>query len=188
MDLIENFIFQKKNWIDDKLKTARRHLEENPPKEFKNGEYLTFLGKEYPLLLDEKQRTPITFNNGFILSKDHLHRARENFVKWYKMNAYSLIDDRLKKYSVFSGLKYTSFRLSNAKKRWGSCGPSNSLSFNWRLIMAPIFVIDYVIAHELAHLEEKNHSKRFWKKVADIFPAFKTSKNWLKMNGHKLAI
>ena len=85
-------------------------------------------------------------------------------------------------------LQYAKIRISNARTRWGSCGFNANLSFSWRLVMAPLPVIDYVVAHELAHLMHKNHSQRFWAAVRALFPDYEVHKKWLKLNGHLLVL
>jgi hypothetical protein len=85
-------------------------------------------------------------------------------------------------YASKMGVQFEKIRLSSAKTRWGSCSLRGSLSFNWKLIQAPVEILDYVVVHELAHLAEHNHSPRFWAKVAEFFPDYKQAKLWLKTN------
>ena len=85
-------------------------------------------------------------------------------------------------YASRMGVQFEKIRLSSAKTRWGSCSLKGSLSFNWKLIQAPVEVLDYVVVHELAHLVEHNHSPRFWAKVAEFFPGYQQAKLWLKSN------
>ena len=86
------------------------------------------------------------------------------------------------------GVSYNSINLSGAKHRWGSCYPGGNLRFNWRLIMAPKNIVDYVVVHELAHLAEPNHSKRFWAVVEKAFACHREAKEWLKDNQLRLNI
>ncbi len=85
-------------------------------------------------------------------------------------------------YAGKMGVRFEKIRLSSARTRWGSCGRSGNLSFNWKLIQAPADVLDYVVVHELAHLVEHNHSRRFWAKVAEFCPGYRAAKHWLKSN------
>ena len=128
------------------------------------------------------------FDKGFKLSRNYLPGARESFTLWYKNQAYIKIKESLDFYSHLSGLKYNNFKLSNARKRWGSCSGKDDLYFSWLLIMAPPEVVDYVVVHELVHQKEKNHSKDFWKKVEGIMPDYKKHRKWLKENGHLLTL
>ncbi len=105
----------------------------------------------------------------------------------YKKDALAKITERVKFYAEKTGLKYKSIAISNALHRWGSCSPKGRLRFTWRLMLAPLEVIDYVAVHELAHLEHKNHSRAFWSKVRQILPDYKKSAAWLKDNQHLLS-
>lgn len=84
------------------------------------------------------------------------------------------------------GLSYGAIRIKDQRSRWGSCSKAGNLNFNWRLMQAPGFVLDYVIVHELCHLRELNHSSRFWRLVEDAFPRYKEAKMWLRNNGSTL--
>lgn len=84
--------------------------------------------------------------------------------------------------------KYKSIRFSDTFSKWGTCFPDNSLQSNWRLIMTPITVINYVVVHELAHTTEKNHGSRFWNKVSLYTPAYKQHRKWLDKNKHLLSV
>ncbi len=84
------------------------------------------------------------------------------------------------------GVAYNDVLISDMKYRWGSCTPNMNLNFNWRLIKAPMHVIDYVVVHELAHVLEHNHSPLFWQHVKTQVPDFEKSKNWLKAHGQCL--
>lgn len=100
----------------------------------------------------------------------------------YKEKAFSIFHERCRLYSVRIGVSYKNLALSNAKGRWGSCSAMGRLRLNWRLVMAPLEVIDYVIVHELAHLKELNHSQRFWAVVETALPSYRREKKWLKEN------
>ena len=80
-------------------------------------------------------------------------------------------------------LKYDKIIITGAMKRWGSCSSKGNLNFAWRLVMAPIDIIDYVVVHELSHIVHRNHSKRFWEQVETIFPDYKIKRKWLKEYG-----
>ncbi|HTL71230.1 MAG TPA: SprT family zinc-dependent metalloprotease [Candidatus Eisenbacteria bacterium] len=102
--------------------------------------------------------------------------------KSLKVLARDAFIERACRYAARMGVTFRRIRLMSAKTRWGSCGPGGNLSFNWRLIRAPLDVLDYVVVHELAHLVEPNHSPRFWSKVAEYCPAFRDAKLWLRRN------
>ncbi len=100
--------------------------------------------------------------------------------------AMEIIGPRVAHYSALSGYKPSDIKITSAKTRWGSCSPSGCVNFSWHLSLAPLEVVDYVVVHELVHLEEKNHSRNFWRKVERILPDYKEAYRWLGRNGHQL--
>jgi hypothetical protein len=119
-----------------------------------------FLGEEYDLKLIAGKG--LELDGVFKLGLASQDKAREVFEKWYKQEFRSLIEERVEYYADMFGYKYDKLRISSAKTRWGSCSSNKTLSFVWRLVMAPMEVIDYVVVHELAHLKHMDHSARFW--------------------------
>ncbi|MFA4888149.1 MAG: SprT family zinc-dependent metalloprotease [Candidatus Omnitrophota bacterium] len=147
-----------------------------------------YLGNAYKLYLTDKQRPALCFDNRFLLDRNYRSNQKNEFLRWYKEQARLKIGERAELYSVIAGLKYKKINISNARTRWGSCSAKGRLNFSWRLIMAPIKVIDYVVVHELTHLTIMNHSKKFWQEVAIILPDYKSYRKWLRKNGHLLAV
>jgi len=186
IDAINVFINKKQSWIRNKQEFARQRYQKALPKEFVNGEGFFYLGKTYKLWIVSNADVPLAFKDEFLLSRDHLNNAMEIMLNWYKDQARSMILERVKLYSYISGIAYNKFNITNARTRWGSCSAKGNMNFSWRLIMAPLRVIDYVVAHELAHQEVKNHSRKFWDKVNTIFPDYEQCRRWLKENGHLL--
>lgn len=187
-DTILKVVQKHKKWIEKKEKEIKTRDPQFSPKEFVNGEGFLYLGKYYKLEIVDNQKEQLKFKNGFYLSKDALPQAREVFIKWYKKAAYEKISERVKWYAQKSSFKYNKINITNAQKRWGSCSLKGNLNFSWRLIMAPLRVIDYVVIHELVHLEEKNHSKKFWNKIKVIMPDYEKYDKWLKKNYYLLRL
>lgn len=92
----------------------------------------------------------------------------------------------VKRYAGKLGLRHGAIRIKDAASRWGSCNAEGDLAFSWRLILAPPFVLDYVAAHEVAHLKEMNHSARFWALVRAAYGESRKAKDWLRRHGHEL--
>ena len=187
-EIINRVILKHSNWIEKKKKEIQARDLKFAKKEFVNGEGILYLGDYYRLRLVEKQEIPLDFENGFYLSKDYLVGAKGIFIDWYKERAYEKISERVRWYAQKRGFKYNRINITNAPKRWGSCSCRNNLNFSWRLIMAPLTVVDYVIVHELVHLDEKNHSTAFWNKVKMLMTDYKKHQEWLKKNGHLLRL
>ncbi len=187
-DTVLKLVVKHKGWIEKKLEEINKRNSKSGKKEFISGEEFLYLGNYYKLTIAENQNKPLIFNNGFYLLKDYLPVARNIFIQWYKDKAYKKIKERVEFYAQKRGFKYNCINITNAQKRWGSCSHNNNLNFSWRLIMAPLPVIDYVVVHELVHIVEKNHSKDFWSKVKIIMPDYENYDGWLKKNGHTLRI
>ncbi len=117
-----------------------------------------------------------------------MKEIEEHLRFWMIDKAEELINKRTVEYSEIIGVKYNNIRIKNTKTRWGSCSSKGNLNFNFRIIMAPQAVMDYIIVHELCHLKHLNHSKKFWSAVALYMPDYENHKEWLKVNGMKLYI
>ena len=179
---IEKFINEKESWISEKLSEKERSM-----KKAEKG--FLYLGELFPLEIEDNKSKgyPLKLSFGkFILDKDHIEKTRDLFVQWYKREAREEITERVDYYSKRLLLFPKGIKITSAKSRWGSCSRDNRLSFSWRIITAPLSVIDYVLIHELVHIKEKNHSKSFWNYVESIIPNYKKHRLWLKENGYLL--
>lgn len=187
-DTLLKLVLKHRKWIDKKIDEIKRRDPKVGKKEFVNGESFLYLGRYYKLTIVDNQKEPLRFDNGFFLSKDYLPVARNVFIEWYRGKAYEKIKERVEFYAKKRGLKYNRINITNAEKRWGSCSSAGNLNFSWRLIMAPLPVIDYVVVHELVHLIEKSHSKTFWEKVKILMPDYEKHREWLRENGYLLKL
>ncbi len=187
---IGKFIKEKQSWIIEKISEKEKKIKE-VEKTFLPGEKFLYLGEWYPLEIDRSntKEPPLKLSFGyFILNEDHIEEARELFIQWYKREAKERIVRRVDYYSSRLQLFPEAIRITSANCRWGSCSRDNRLSFAWRMIMAPLPVIDYILIHELVHIREKNHSKRFWNYLESILPDHRKHRHWLKENGHLLRL
>jgi len=107
---------------------------------------------------------------------------------WYRSKAREVVDKRLNYYQSLVGKSPHQVRIKEQKCRWGSCSSKGNLNFNWRVIMAPLPVLDYIIVHELCHLVHLNHSREFWDLVGSIMPDYKERRDWLKRNGARMVL
>jgi hypothetical protein len=186
-NLIYKLIRSKKSWIMAKQEYFKQRQNKILTKKFVGGEEYLFLGQSYPLVVVENLPKAVVMDNSLMISQMVLGNARDHLECWYKARALEHISQRVEHYAQISDLKYRSIRINNATTRWGSCGHKDTLSFTWRLVMAPARVVDYVVIHELMHLKQKNHSHKFWTEVAKMMPDYKQDERWLKQNGHLLA-
>jgi predicted metal-dependent hydrolase len=110
---------------------------------------------------------------------------RAALVAWYRRHATAVFAERLQVLNHF-GYRHGRVSVKEQKSRWGSCSRAGNLNFNWRLLLAPLPVLDYVVVHELAHLKEANHGPRFWALVASVCPDYRVHRRWLREHGHEL--
>ena len=175
---IREFVETHAEWI---IKNQSKVLAAVPPpqKSYQDGETFPFLGKSRPLTIVSHQCPALTFDGrAFRLAKSALPKAEEAFVRWYKGQATALLLERVQLQAVKNGFHYQKIRISSARTRWGSCSSTGTLSFTYRLVMAPLEVVEYVVVHELVHTQVRNHSKTFWRRLetsVDIPPRLWTS-------------
>ncbi len=184
--LINTLIEKHSDWIKEKLKKFQRKDPKTVKRKFINGEGFLYLGDWFELKIQGNQNEPLIIKDYFYLSEKYKQNAKEVFINWYRKQAERIFVERINIYSKNLEVYPKKIKLSNAKKRWGSCSSKGYVNLNWRLVMAPIRVIDYVICHELVHLQEPNHSQKFWTKLKILMPDFEKQKEWLKENGHLL--
>lgn len=184
---IDAFVAQKADWIRQKQAEAARRQIASPEQRFVPGGAFLYLGVSYPLQLAKHLSSALALkDSAFLLGESELPRAQVLFERWYKKHARAYLAERLNALASLYGYSYSAMRLSSARTRWGSCSPKGVISLNWRLVMAPPGVIDYVIIHELAHLKEKNHAPRFWAVVEKMMPDYRAPRKWLKDNSSRL--
>jgi len=185
---IERFLEKGRPWIVKKMLEKEESFKETE-KAFIIGEKFLYLGASYPLEIEESndRKPPLELSYGkFVLDQDHTAKAKDLFIEWYKREAKEKIPGRVHYLSNKLNLLPQGIKITSARYRWGSCSRDNRLSFSWRIIMAPLKIIDYILIHELVHIKEKNHSKSFWSQVESIIPDYKVHRLWLKEYGHSL--
>ncbi len=185
---IERFLEGKQAWIAGKI-SEKEKLAKEAERRFLPGERFLYLGEWYPLEIRESrhEEPPLRLSFGhFILHQGRVDEARDLFIEWYKKEAKERIAERMDYYSHRLHLFPIGIKITSAKSRWGSCSPDNRLSFSWKIVMASLAVIDYILIHELVHMREKNHSKKFWDTIGSILPEYRKHRVWLRENGHLL--
>ena len=146
-----------------------------------------FRGREYPMVVvaDGNPRPKVRIEEGraiILVPKATEKEVKGAIEQWYRAEASVTIKQTVWRWSRRLGLRYRTIMIRNQKTRWGSCSSRGNLSFNIKLATAPQEVIDYVVVHELMHLLEPNHSKRFWGSVEEHCPGFRDCRDWLKRN------
>jgi predicted metal-dependent hydrolase len=183
---IHHHIEEKRLWLYDKVRHPQKYPSEPVKKEFATGETVLYLGRNFRLEITNEDSEGVKFDTYFSISRLHRAKASELIRAWYMERAREKLIPRICHFAETMGVTYNNLLISDMKYRWASCTPKNNLNFSWRIIKAPMAVIDYLIVHELAHLLEPNHSPRFWNIVAVQVPGFEKQKKWLKDYGYKL--
>jgi predicted metal-dependent hydrolase len=183
---IDDFLSRQQGWLMTKL---ARYPRTNTLTE---GRYVTLRGVPHRIERTGKLRgvTEIVERDGENIllvggAEDHLARRLREFLK---AEARKELGERAHRHAAAIGRRINQITFKDTKSRWGSCSHDGNLSFSWRIVMAPPYVIDYLAAHEVAHLAEMNHSDRFWKICEQLCPEMHEAKHWLKRNGGMLHV
>ncbi|MBO3464063.1 M48 family metallopeptidase [Aetokthonos hydrillicola Thurmond2011] len=185
---IQQVVESRKQWLYEKTHHTQKYQQPlHPPgKELVNGESMPYLGRNYRLELVEAEHEIQFVNSRFLVPKAQAKQRGNIFQNWYIQKAKEKILPRVQLYAKRLGVEFNQAKITDTKYRWGSCIPNDNVTFNWRLIKAPMFVIDYVVVHELAHLIEPNHTQRFWNIVRAQVATMEKAKEWLKDHGQML--
>ncbi|PWU69948.1 M48 family metallopeptidase [Gracilibacillus dipsosauri] len=194
---LANIVRQKAPWITQKLMELNEIKTTIHPIEFVSGEKLPYLGRYYKLkvfrepiqdsnikLLQGRFIATVTLNS----SQEYIQQTlKKQLIKWYQLHGSKKIAERASYYQSILGIEPHSLQLKTQHKRWGTCTPNGDIYLNWRIVMAPLRVIDYIIVHELAHLVVPEHNDKFWRLVRTTLPHYKEAKEWLRVNGYSVA-
>jgi len=190
-DLTEQRIAQllkdKNRWIKNKI-AAQQAVTPASEKEFVSGESFSYLGRNYRLKVKRGAFTPVKLIEGRLVATlpngaEKPHMVRNALVRWYRTQAEPKLIEKTQRCADIVGVEPSAIGIKTYKARWGSCNAKGRIDYNWKLIMAPHRIVDYVVVHELCHLKHYNHSTDYWKQVERIMPEFRQCRDWLKSNG-----
>lgn len=199
IEKINSTLHKKGSWILNKWHEINEIVEAPTPKEYVSGEKFAYLGRQYRIKIikeDSSNKVNLVFFRGrFIATVPRNLSAEElrnelytSFKEWYITLGQAKVQERLKYYQQHMDITPSKVVLKEQKMRWGTCTKEGAIYMNWRIIMAPVPVLDYILVHELAHIKYPNHSNEFWRFVQSILPDYKQRKEWLRINGPKLTI
>lgn len=176
----QKFVDDNRNWIEQ---TWQRVKERQLLFDIRTIEVQ---GSLYPIEFGSGFRKIQFLDSGFSVPANSEHQARTKVEQFLKLMARKTLVSTLENWSARMGVHPQKIRIADQRSRWGSCSSKGTLSLNWRLIMAPQAVMEYIVIHELAHLKEMNHSSRFWAVVEKYCPDYRAHEKWLKENGPRL--
>ena len=187
---VEAFIREKARWVLKKL-AEWRAAPKPPVVNWSDGTMIALLGQPVRLeLLPGRRDISLQYGRLGIGLAPRAEPAalRKRGIAWLKERARALLGERLARYAAKLGVPTPVLTLSNARTQWGVCRQDGHVRLNWRLIHLPLRLIDYVVAHELAHLREMNHSARFWAVVGRLYPDYEAARRELRECSHRLPI
>lgn len=190
---VRDLITRKSPWIKRKLREVE--LTAPPkPKEFVSGETFSYLGRNYRLKVLSGDTPSLKLKRGYLeasisgSSKTREEEVKSLLVDWYRKHAEKRLEEKTRRYAKILQVEPNRVSIKDYKSRWGSCSTTGDVSYNWRIVMAPHRIVDYVVVHELCHLLEHNHSATYWRHVERIIPDFEEYREWLKQNSKRLRI
>jgi predicted metal-dependent hydrolase len=174
------FAAERAGWIALELSRLPKGVALTP------GSFVTFRGVEHELVM-ARGRGPVRIEQDLIprivVSAPDPALFKSRLMRYFKEQAREELIDRVARHAVTLGVRPVKIQVKELRSRWGSCSVDGVLSFSWRLILAPPFVLDYLAAHEVAHLREMNHSRRFWALVQRCMAEFESGRDWLHQHG-----
>lgn len=175
-----DFVARSERWI------AERLAAESPVAEFAHGAGIPLRGEPHVITHEAARRGAVWCETGYIhVAGDAVHLPRR-MTDWLKREARRDLVAASEKYASAMGVAFHAVSIRDQKSRWGSCSSDGSLSYSWRLVLAPSFVLDYVAAHEVAHLKHMNHGRQFWRLVLTHCKESAAARTWLKRHGGSL--
>jgi predicted metal-dependent hydrolase len=187
---VHDILRQKTRWILKHLSAGKPVQMPLFTQEAGHGDRLFFMGRPIEIAVNpSKSATSLAVlqGNKLLVSTGSRNGAIPKIQeKWYRQQAATVFKQKADSFKEIMGLRYNSIYIRGQKSRWGSCSPAGNLTLNWKLLMAPEDIIDYVVVHELAHIKHMNHSKKFWDMVNQYCPGWKRHRKWLIIHEDEL--
>ncbi len=174
------FAVSEQKWVQTQIDKAV------PIVKLQGGANIHFGGEKIRIIFDPDKTRGVWHIDGQIIVGGPVAHAPGRLMRWLKLEAKKILMPHVEQHASSLGVHYSRVSIGDMRSRWGSCSASGGLRFNWRLILAPPSVLNYVAAHEVAHLREMNHSKAFWAHVTSLVPDWHKQRRWLRKEGHLL--
>ncbi|MFB6242388.1 MAG: M48 family metallopeptidase [Candidatus Nanosalina sp.] len=183
----QKFLSRNFNWIRDRLPEAREYRRKVPDWDLSEGGRISVLGTERKISI-EKRRTGRVSEEEILLAEHLVDRnsVRERLEETLRKHAREKFHEKVERFSGGIDGEYGRIFVRDQDTRWGSCSGEDNLNFNWRLVLCPEKVLEYVVVHEFVHLEVPDHSDRFWSRVEELMPDYREQKKWLSENSARL--
>ena len=182
----QNILEDNPEWVLKHWKKAEEFREEIPERVFEDGESFSVLGDEKTVKVEKRRSNKVEDDIRLaehLVDQTSLKDQLEKALREYARNEF---ESKTEKYSNLVDEDFEKIFVRDQTTRWGSCSSNKNLNFNWRLVLGPEHVLEYVVVHELVHLEHSNHGREFWSRVEELYPQYKRSDDWLSENTAKL--
>jgi predicted metal-dependent hydrolase len=192
---LEKFVRKKSVWIQQKLVQQAQQIDTTPQRTYTTGSELPFLGHPLTLIISRQTQANVVQLGTQLLialkSRSRLtdeEQARRLVSLWYQRQALYFLTLKTDAAARALGLTYSDLSIKVTRSKWGHCTASGAIQYNWYILLAPEPIVDYLVAHEVSHLQQHNHSPAFWQLVASLCPDYKKHRAWLKTNGFQLTL
>lgn len=194
----KQILHKKAPWVLKQLAEYEEMSAATHTLQFRSGEKLPYLGRYYRLKVQKKiiSAPEIRFSKGQfeailpqqVSTEEHRDHLYPLYRDWIIQKGNSFANKRITRFTQRLGEVPRDLKIRNMEKRWGSCTPQGRILLNWRIFLAPVSIVDYVLAHELAHLKEMNHTPAYWSTLRMLLPDYEERKEWLRVNGNQLHV
>jgi len=183
----ETLLVENAAWVVEKKRKYDRYREQVPERRFEAGATFPYLGEPHEVVVEQRGSADV-IDSRLVLAQHHVEQTsvKRALETLYRRKARERFEDRADHYATEMDVKYEQIEVRNQRTKWGSCSTTGTLGLNWRLMMAPPEVVDYIIVHELAHLRESNHNDAFWSLVAEHDPDYESHAQWLEEHSTRL--
>ena len=183
----EELLRENAVWVLENKKKYDTYREEIPERTFEECAMFPYLDDEREVVVERRPSSSVT-EDTLRLARHHVEETsvKRALETLYRRKAREIFEKRADSFSEEMGVEYEQIEVRNQRTKWGSCSTSGTLGLNWRLMMAPQDIVDYIVIHELAHLRESNHTDAFWSLVAEQDPDYEEHSRWLEKNSTRL--
>lgn len=183
----DSLLLENAAWVVEKIAEFDTYRKQIPDRNYEEGEAFKFLGEPHEVVIEKRSSSDVE-DGQLLLAEHHVEQTsvKRALETLYRRKARERFQDRADHYAAEMGVEYEKIEVRNQRTKWGSCSTSGTLGLNWRLMMAPPDVVDYVVLHEIAHLVEPNHNDEFWELVAPYDSDYAEHAAWLEENSAKL--
>ena len=182
---------RKAPWIARRMRHVQSHDPPPAPREFVSGESVLYLGRHYRLKVHAGETGAAKLRGGWLHvpaphGTERTEHVRAALVAWFRRHAAARLPERVAAWRAKAGVELPRVVISDQRKRWGSCDRNGTIRLNWRIIQAPMRLVDYVVVHELIHLRHRGHGRDYWQAVGRVLPDYQRRREDLRQCGTSL--